>query len=285
MDNKTLRRVQEQLLLILKEYKRVCDELHLEYFLDSGTLLGAVRHKGFIPWDDDIDVGMLRRDYEVFINKAPEVLAESFFLQTWHSDGGYGLAFAKLRMRNTTYIEESAQKSTAENGFYIDIFPYDVYPDKEEDRKWQRRRYDIYRRAIMVKCGYTPWIMNASGIKLIVKYFLYIPIRLFSAMNTREKLIRYYEKMSTKYNNTKTGFLYEQAGAANYGKWVIPSQCFESFISLQFEDECFSCPKDYDTYLKSVYGDYMILPPEDKRENRHRIIKIEFPNESTVEAD
>lgn len=279
MDNEQLRKVQLCQLQIAKEFRRVCNILKLNYFLDSGTLLGAVRHKGFIPWDDDLDVGMLRKDYEEFLVKAPSILSDKFFLQTWYSDKKYGLAFAKLRMRNTVYIEEASTTTGAETGFYIDIFPYDVYPTSKRENRWQKRRYELYRRAIMVKTGYTPWIMNASGIDVTIKKIGYLPIKLYSKLNSRAYLIEKYEKMCTKYNGVRTGYLFEQAGASNYGRWVIPEECLSSFVLLPFEDELFLCPEKYDEYLKAVYGNYMQLPPEDKRINRHRIIKIQFPEE------
>ena len=222
---------------------------------------------------------MLRSDYEIFLEKAPALISDRFLLQTWKSDPGYGLAFAKLRMRNTTYIEEAAQKSGAENGFYIDIFPYDVYPSEDKDQKWQGKRYELYRRAVMIKCGYTPWIMNSVGVKTVLKRIGYIPIRVFASFYSKEKLIKKHETMCTKFNGIKTGLMFEQAGASNYGKWVIPDNCFTEFIQLPFEDDMFSCPKNYDLYLKAAYGDYMVLPPEDKRENRHRIISVKFPEE------
>ena len=131
----------------------------------------------------------------------------------------------------------------------------------------------------MVKSGYTPWIMNSEGIGLLSKRVGYIPIRLYAAIHSRKCLIEKYEKMCTRFNDYKTGFLFEQAGASNYGKWVIPEECFSEFVLLPFEGEMFLCPKEYDKYLKSAYGDYMTLPPKDKRVNRHRIIKIVFPQD------
>ena len=275
MDQETLRKVQLTLLEIALEFKRVCNILRLNFFLDSGTLLGAVRHKGFIPWDDDFDVGMLRKDYECFIEKAQELLHPDFFLQTWDTDKNYGLPFAKLRMRNTVYIEEVAQKTKAENGFYLDIFPYDVYPTKKMQRIIQGLTVNCIRRAILIKDGYQPWL-NDTGGKRTVKKLGYIPLRLYAFFHKKESLIRKYEKDCTKFNSESTGFLYEQAGASNYGKWVIPCSCLTETIDLVFENTEFSCPAGYDEYLKAVYGDYMKLPPVEQRYNRHRIIKVQF---------
>lgn len=275
MDNVTLRKVQMELLKIAIEFRRVCKELSLPYFLDSGTLLGAVRHKGFIPWDDDMDVGMLRRDYDEFMEKAPELLSDKFVLQTWESDGDYGLAFAKLRMKNTVYLEEGSQNAGKEHGFYIDIFPYDVFPDSKQDKKWQRWRYALLRRMILVKSGYQPWL-NDKGMKSVLKRLIYMPISLLSCFFKREKMIRIYEESCQKFNNQPSTYLYEQAGAANYGKWIIPRECFSDFVEMQFEGERFSCPAKYDLYLRSAYGDYMQLPPEEKRINRHGIIEVKF---------
>jgi lipopolysaccharide cholinephosphotransferase len=197
-------------------------------------------------------------------------------LQTWESDSEYGLAFAKVRENNTVYKEKGAGISKAHNGFYVDVFPYDVYPQKFSQRKKQGSCYYIIRRMILSKCGYRPWSAEKNSLKKVAKHICYLPIEFVSCFISKEKLINTYLNTCTAYNNYYTGFVYEQAGAAHYGKWVLPSECFDEYIALKFEDTEFNCPAKYDLYLSSVYGDYMKLPPEEQRENRHQIVEIVF---------
>ncbi len=274
MDRELLRKVQLVQLEMLKEIKRVCEVIHVDYHLDSGTLLGAVRHNGFIPWDDDLDIGMTRNNYELFLQEAPGVLDEKYFLQSWYSDENYGLPFAKLRKNNTVYIENNAHNSKAHKGFYVDIFPYDVYPDTVSDQRKMARKLDFIRRCVLVKNGYTPFASDSLK-KRICKTVLYMPINLYAAVNSRKKLIEAYESCKTQYNDSCTEF-FAPAGTSNFGKWLIPSECFSKYEMHIFEDDEFSIPQNYDAYLTHAYGDYMTLPPEDKRENRHNILQVKF---------
>ncbi len=280
MDNETLRKVQMVQLELAKEVKRICKELGIHYFLDSGTLLGAVRHKGFIPWDDDLDIAMLRDDYERFMREAPALLPLDYYLQNWESDKGYGFAFAKLRKNNTVFVEEAAERTSAHKGIYVDIFPYDVYPEDKKKRKWQGKRCFWLRRLVLAKCGYKPWIMSSSNTAIrLAKGLAYGVLGVFAKIVPKVALINQYVSTCTKYNGEESKYLYEQGGASDYGEWVVPRKCFESFVELPFEDDQFECPSGYDEYLTCVYHDYMKLPPEDQRENRHRIINISFGDE------
>ena len=128
MEQELLRKVQLTLLEIAVEIKRVCEENDIRYFLSDGTFLGAVRHQGFIPWDDDMDMGMLRADYEKFCRVAPKALKPEYCLESWNTDAGYGLPFAKVMKRNTVYLESKKTTKMREKGFYIDIFPFDNAP-------------------------------------------------------------------------------------------------------------------------------------------------------------
>lgn len=115
---------------MLKEFIEICEKLGLRYYALYGTLLGAVRHQGFIPWDDDIDVGMMREDYEVFVREGQKYLSEHLFLQTYESDPEYISGYAKIRDNNTTFIETSVKSRKMNHGIFIDIFPLDSFSDK-----------------------------------------------------------------------------------------------------------------------------------------------------------
>ncbi|MDE6999889.1 MAG: LicD family protein [Lachnospiraceae bacterium] len=275
MTDEILRKVQLKQLEMAKEVKRVCELIDIDYFLDSGTLLGAIRHNGFIPWDDDLDIGMTRNNYEKFLEEAPNVLQDKYFLQTWYSDKHYGLAFAKLRMKNTVYIEAASSNSQAHNEIYIDIFPYDKYPDCRKKKVWQGKRYELIRRCILRKNGYEPWVMSKNIIDFLRKRIIYIPIDLVMLLRSRENWIQYYQQVCTAFNNEDSQYLYAQ-GTSKYGKWVMPKKCFQNYILHKFEDTTFLIPKEYDLYLICAYGEYMKLPPGNMRYNKHKIIKVDL---------
>ena len=272
MDNETLRKVQLAQLEIGKEIKRVCDENGIKYFLDSGTLLGAIRHKGFIPWDDDMDMGMLREDYERFIEIAPKELKPEYFLQTWKTDKSYPYAFAKIRKKGTVFIEAVSQKTNAHNEIFVDVFPYDIYPDDETVRTKLTKKIMLLKYSLWMKDGMTPWLRHKSVLdRLLVKY---VPHYFYALTHSRDAMIAEYEKLMPMHNAETSKYYVEQSGGTPFGKWIIPTECFKDFIEVKFEDTMFLVPEKYDLYLKTVYGDYMQLPPVEKRGNWHQIVEV-----------
>ena len=127
--------LQKRLLVILKEFARVCGKHNLRYFLNGGTCLGAIRHKGFIPWDDDVDVMMPREDYEKFLTLQYEYEGTPYFIQSWKSDPRYTYGFAKLRDSSTTFIEDFYRNHRINHGVWIDIFPLDGMAKKPIPRE------------------------------------------------------------------------------------------------------------------------------------------------------
>lgn len=271
MEKEILRKVQLVQLEIANEVKRICYKHSISFFLDSGTLLGAVRHHGFIPWDDDLDLGMKRDQYERFIDIAKTELSSDYILVEWNTSDNYSRPFCKVIKRNTEYVEEGAKESDYFKGIYIDIFPYDIYPDKKDVS--QKIIIDLYRAIIRSQCGIRTWVND--GKIIYSKYIKNLPLILLGHILNKDKLKQKYESIAIKHNSENSEYYFPQ-GISAYGKWIIPHRCLDHYDQLEFEGISFPVPFDYDSYLNHAYGDYMQLPPEDQRENRHKIIKVSF---------
>lgn len=271
MDQALLRKVQLTQLEIAKEIKRVCEENGIRYFLYRGTFLGAVRHQGFIPWDDDMDFGMLREDYEKFRRIAPEKLGESYCFQDWHTDSGYAHPFGKVRKRGTVYVEAKCRR-LEENGFYVDVYPLDFAPvNQGERKKLARKLLHLYRMKLM-KSGYTPWMEGERVV--LYKRLGYLPYQAVALLTGQKQLIRAYDTLVAAVPESDT--VYEQS-ALPIAYYFDTDWCRE-LTDYPFEDTCFPGSRDYDACLSALYGDYMQLPPEGKRENRHQIMEMDFGN-------
>lgn len=269
MEREVLLKVQPILLDMVKEISRVCEENGIRYFLYRGTFLGAVRHQGFIPWDDDMDVAMPRADYERFCRIAPEKLGKNYCFQNWHTDRDYAHPFGKVRRRGTVYVEAKCRR-LAENGFYVDIYPLDFGPEEtDSQQKLNRKLLHLYRVKLM-KCRYTPWKEGEKTIwKKRIGYLLYQTAALFVS---QEALVRAYEKIV--FSQPETGVYYEQSALPKV-PFFDRAWC-DRVEQYPFEDTVFPGPGNSDAFLSSLYGNYMELPPEDKRENRHQIMELDF---------
>lgn len=269
MDRELLRKVQLTQLEIAKEIKRVCEENNIQYFLCFGTLLGAVRHKGFIPWDDDMDMGMIRSEYERFLKIAPQKLKPEYVLQTWHSDPEYPLPFAKVRKRGTVYLENKSARMK-ENGFFVDIFPYDFQPATEEEREYvNKQRVDLFRTKLM-KSKFTPWMEEGKINWKKRGGYLYYQMK--ALLVSGEELARRHDELVMSYG--ENDLLYWQEGIGVMRK--IKLEWCTELTEYEFEGEQFKGSKYYDEVLRTSYGNYMQLPPENERENRHQIAEVDF---------
>lgn len=139
---------------IALEIKRICEKNNIPYFLIGGTLLGAVRHKGFIPWDDDLDIGFLRKDYDRFLEVCKTELSEEMFLQTWDTDEYYGLPFGKVMLKGTRFRESANGTAAAQSMIFVDIFPYDDMPENGFKLKVQFLIEEMSKKLLLYKYGY-----------------------------------------------------------------------------------------------------------------------------------
>lgn len=267
--NAVLQRVHELELKIALEIRRICEKHHIPYFLTAGTLLGAIRHGGFIPWDDDMDIGMLRSDYDRFLRACQEELGDAYFLQTWDTDPEYPFSFAKIRLNGTHFVEGFSQAGTMHDGIFVDIFPFDSAPDEKIARKLQGYKYFLCKRLLWIKKGLGTNMK--SPFSQAVKYYLF---RFLSCFFSYRHLKAYFQKVQTKYNHLHTQKIVTD-GSYPYSRESIDRCWAEHLTTVSFEGEEFTTYQDWEAYLRTFYGDYMQLPPEDKR-NRHLLLNVDF---------
>lgn len=240
----------------LRVFIDVCRRLDLRYYVLGGTMLGAVRHQGFIPWDDDIDVGMPREDYEIFLHRAQELLPDHIFLQTHDTDPEYPANFAKLRNSQTTFIESGLQYRNINHGIYIDIFPLDFYPDKGQLLFRAKNMLLKMRITDALSPGNERMKTKTKAVRLLSR-FLYPSIP--SAIKKRDVLFK----------SVTEGTRIANHCGAWLSKEIVPAQWYGEGVILPFEGLEVRAPSDYHAWLTQVYGDYMQLPPEEKRVGHH----------------
>ncbi|MBQ8606195.1 MAG: LicD family protein [Clostridia bacterium] len=251
MSKATLKEHQKALLSLLTELDRVCRRHDIKYMLFAGTLLGAVRHGGFIPWDDDADVIMLRSDYDKFMSIAPsELEPEKFFLQREFSEH-WPMFFSKLRLNGTACIERYHPKDLeSHRGVYIDIFPCDNLSDIGFKRKLQYYASKIVIAKGLFKRGY---LTDSTAKKLFMTACRVLPCKPFWKFT-----------INRKQNSTR--MLHSFFGASQrYEKNIYERAWLESVAELSFEGKSFFVPTEYDKILTHLYGDYMTPLPESER--------------------
>ena len=244
-------------LEILKTFMQICEKLELKYFLVCGTALGAVKYKGFIPWDDDIDVALLREDYERFIREAPALLPEGLFLQNHKSDPAFPHIYSKLRDSQTTYIESLVSALPINHGVFIDIFPLDGYP---EDKKEQKRLEQAKRRSWSKQsCGYT-YPRHYKRVRL--RGFL---LRILGCHRRTADIVARLEKKLTVYPADQSQVLCNHGNSLSRVEYA-PSWHYGQGIQGEFEGMSVTIPENYDAYLTQKYGDWRAdLPAQEQR--------------------
>lgn len=254
-------RHQEALHTLLKEFDRVCKHLDIPYVLFAGTLLGSVRHEGFIPWDDDLDVMMLRTDYERFLREADAFLdRKKFFLQREFSEH-WPLFFSKLRLNNTTCLEKFHPRDVQmHQGIYMDIFPCDNAAGTEIGRRIQFLASKVVIAKALDKRGYDT---DSKAKKLFMAACRLLPTKPFW--------------MLAKAGKKDSAMVHSFFGAASaYRKNLYPRHYFQSAIEGSFEGGKYPIPEAYDELLQSLYGDYMKLPPPEDRVCKQHAILVDF---------
>lgn len=242
-----LRKIQLRILEIMVEIDKICRKHDIKYWLDGGTLLGAVRHGGFIPWDDDLDICMMQEDYERFIEIAPKELPPHLMLQLPKTDPEYNFTLCKVRDKNSfviTQFDDFTKK--IERGLYVDIFSVIHYPKVSKKilkplMKWLAKTDFFFRIRQEVTLKNFMAALTFPFIKLCL-------LGIWSLLCLKPK---------TKLGKDK---IYN-----TYGTCYEPSDIFP-IIDIDFEGKKLMAPKNPDGFLKAIFGDYMVIPPKEKRQ-------------------
>ena len=245
---------------ILISVDRFCKAHGIRYFLAYGTLIGALRHGGYIPWDDDIDISMPRPDYERFIKLYNKEKDKGYYVVSPSLDPSYPNAFAKICDPDTCIIEFSSLKYDI--GVNIDLFHIDGLPEDEYEAKAHYSKINFYRN-----------LLNAKKIKLdfkkrsVVKNIHLMLSKMALLPVSYKFLIKKINSLSIKYNYLNCRY----AADLNFGNIDrrLAKKNFESCVPVEFEGHAFDAPAGYDLWLKSIYGNYMQLPPVEKQITHH----------------
>ena len=248
------------MLDLLCELDRVCKKYNLTYFANGGTMIGAIRHKGFIPWDDDLDVMMLRKDYDKLMEVGPSEFKHPYFLQTKYTEPSSPSFFAKLRNSTTTALDEGEKHSIMDynKGIFIDIFPYDAVPADKEQEAIFRNEINNKRQKV-IKAGRSIGVFSETD-NLIDRCIKSTISKLLSYRRKKHTsyfldVFRDFENDCSRYKNTKTGYF------ANLEYSVFGSRFHEEDLSdtinMDFEFIKIPVAIGYDHLLTEVFGDYM----------------------------
>lgn len=268
MNKEILKKLQETELKLLDKFVSICDKYNLEYYLAGGTLLGAVRHEGFIPWDDDIDVGMPRKDFNKFIEICMKELDKEYFLDCYKTNKYCYNTFIKLKLNNTIFLEESIENLNINHGIWIDIFPYDDVTKNLGKIEKIKKKLVTYSHTI---CR----IKNKNYLGELSKS-KYLTIKFISFFFSNRFINSMLHKILQFNLNKNNKYICSYGSVYDLDKEVLEKSDFFPIIELPFAGKKYKCPKNYDKILKKLYGDYMKLPPKkDQRTHNPKMIKFE----------
>ena len=262
----TLRRLQMMELEILVAIDRVCREHEITYFLDSGTVLGARRHGGFIPWDDDVDLGMPRDDYERFLEVAPAALGKRFCVTSPRMNPHQAALFSKVMLVGTRFVTDETEEAGFDQGIFVDIFPYDAVCSEPNAAKRQRRRCMMWQSLSYLYHSKHIVVPHRGMLGAAEKTACRIAHYVVRAVLSPERINRGFDKVAmTAKDDPKSDTLMVSAYAATE---PFPKSMLLPPGVIQFEDKEFFAPADVEGYLRTQYGQtWNQLPPEGQRRN------------------
>lgn len=265
-----LDRIKKVEMDIIKEIDRICKENDIKYFLVGGSLLGGIRHKGFIPWDDDIDIGMLRDDYNKFKKVCPGALPDKMRYQSYTQEPNSHYIFEKIRLKETYFSTKFSNRFTdIENGIFVDVLVYDKTSNIRILQKLHVKLIKMMNRIINVRWVNVPRKgIHYTATKIFLPIMRLIPFRVYHWC---------FEAVLRMFNwNKRSKYLIDGVGQ-NVGKGAFPLSWFDEMTEIPYEDVTFNVPAKYDEYLRHWYGDrYMELLPISSRKSGHNLKRMDL---------
>lgn len=268
MNSNVLKKLHDVQLEILLEIDRICAKFNLNYFLIGGTLLGAVRHEGFIPWDDDLDIVMPRKDYNIFKEIVKKELNQQFFLHCIETDKNYPMPMPKIKKKNTVFEEKNLKNVQTLKCIYVDIFPLD-------NAKKEKSLFQTIQGKLQGSFGAIRAAKTGLYDKKNFSFFNKISYFLFHGFSN-STLEKWQSKIQMWNKNEKSAYFVNFASGYGYKKQTIKKSIFFPAKKIKFEGHLFNSLNNSDFFLKRIYGNnYMQLPPENKRIT-HNPIRLSF---------
>ena len=280
-DPEVLKKLQHAQVEILKDFIKVCEKYDLDYIMLGGTGIGVVRHQGFIPWDDDIDVAMPRKDYDKFLAVMNEEMGDNYKILTPLTDKNYACNVTHLQRKGTRFVPYQSRRLKCDLCIDIDIFPMDYIPENSKQRSRQLKRTWILNKLIYL-CGAPDPIIPLTGVKKKVAegicFCVHYMLKLLHI--SPRFLYKCLIRESTRYNDCPTKYMNPFEVTMSDHAYISMDEMYP-LRKMPFEGIMVSMPNKYDIYLRRLFGDYMVMPPEEKRVN-HAPLIIQFLGEDEI---
>lgn len=278
-DPETLKKLQKIELEILKDFADLCDKYDIDYFGMSGTAIGMRRHGGFVPWDDDIDVGLTRENYDRFMSLARKELSDKYLLITAETSANFPLMSMRMALKGTKFKEDTFKDLDIENGIFLDIYCFDNLADNEFKMKWQLFHAWFWGKILILKYIKEPVLYVKGLLGKTVLFGCRVTHNILKLFGTsKQTLYGRTKRYATMYNDRRTrrvAYMFDP----NPYTGVVPLDMIEPTEYHDFDGVRIRFPRKIDEYLTLRYGkNYMELPPVEKRHN-HPPYELKFPDE------
>ena len=277
-DNATLAKVQQCELSILRDFVKICEENNFTYFGIAGTGIGSLRHGGFIPWDDDIDVGIMRNDLDKLIKIIERDYSDKYYILNAENNKNFPLTTTHICLKGSEFVIDSLKDTNCPYGIFLDVFPFDAVSNDEKIFKKQMNTAWLYSKVLILRHLPFPIIAFKGITKKAVHTVTAVSHWLMKFFHISHNWIyRKITNASCKYGDQQTGvYAYFCGGKADNN--IFTEDELFPLRKLKFEDIEINFPNKLEKYLTHLYGDFMQMPPEEKRIN-HAPVKLKFPEE------